>query len=175
MTAHRHPNDLRTRSQRRPGRLGHGPRPRSLRARGQRAGRGRRWGEDGQATAFLAVLVLALLLLAGLVLDGGVALAARTCALDAAQSAARAGAQQLDLPLYRATGQLRLDPAQSLRAAQDFLAAAGTPGEVTATTAAVTVTTHTDRPAQLLQLVGVDTLRAAGTATATPTAPGNQP
>ncbi|GAA3393372.1 pilus assembly protein TadG-related protein [Cryptosporangium minutisporangium] len=132
-------------------------------------------GEQGQATAFLTVLVIALLLLAGLVLDGGTALAARTRALDAAQSAARAGAQRLDLPLYRTTGQLRLDPGQAVRTAQDFLAAAGVPGQVTATTAAVTVTTHTDRPTQLLQLVGVHTLRATGTATAAPTTPGNQP
>ncbi|WP_205752356.1 pilus assembly protein TadG-related protein [Cryptosporangium phraense] len=132
-------------------------------------------GESGQATAFLAVLVVALLLLAGLVLDGGTALAARTRALDAAQSAARAGAQQLDLPLYRATGQVRLDPYRAERAAQNFLAAAGIPGQVTTTTGAVTVTTRTDRPTQLLQLVGVDSLHATGTATAIPTTPGEQP
>ncbi|TQS42768.1 pilus assembly protein TadG-related protein [Cryptosporangium phraense] len=131
-------------------------------------------GDAGQATAFVVVLLTGLLLLAGLVLDGGNALSARTRALDVAQSAARAGAQQLDLSLYRTTSQVRIDPEQAIRAAQAFLAAARVSGEVTATTVSVTVITHTATRTQLLQLVGVRTLHASATATAAPT-PGSQP
>lgn len=130
--------------------------------------------EQGQATAFLVILLSALLMLAGLVLDGGTALAARTRALDVAQSAARSGAQQLDLPLYRTTGQLRLDPARAVRAAEAFLISVDVSGQVTATVATVTVTTRTSHPTQLLGLLGVNELHASATATAAPTNPGAQ-
>ena len=66
-------------------------------------------------TAFVVVFTFALLLLAGLVIDGGLALAARVQAIDEAQAAARAGAQAIDLPLFRSTGQIVLDPARGQR------------------------------------------------------------
>jgi len=46
---------------------------------------------------------VALILVAGLVLDGGLTLAARERALDKAQQAARAGAQAINLATYRQT------------------------------------------------------------------------
>ena len=49
--------------------------------------------DRGHVTAFVILLVLAALLVAGLVLDGGLALSAKAQALDTAQEAARAGAQ----------------------------------------------------------------------------------
>ena len=69
--------------------------------------------EDGMVTAFVVVFTLALLLMAGLVLDGGLTLAAKVQAIEEAQAAARAGAQAIDIPTYRATGQITLDPAQA--------------------------------------------------------------
>ena len=66
--------------------------------------------ERGRVTAFVVVITTACLLFAGLVLDGGLALAAKTKAIGQAQEAARAGAQALDLATYRANGKARLDP-----------------------------------------------------------------
>ena len=46
-------------------------------------------------TAFVVTLAAALILLAGLVLDGGLVLAAKRRAINEAEAAARAGAQQI--------------------------------------------------------------------------------
>src|SRR5690348_17462140 len=97
-------------------------------------------GDRGHVTAFVILLVLAALLVAGLVLDGGLALSAKAQALDTAQEAARAGAQQLDLTLYRTQGIAQLDPARAAAAAQAWLKSAGIDGQATATTTTVTVT-----------------------------------
>jgi hypothetical protein len=59
-------------------------------------------GRDrGAAGLFVAVLAPFLIGLAGLVFDGGLALEARQRALDAAEQAARAGANQCDEELLR--------------------------------------------------------------------------
>jgi hypothetical protein len=64
--------------------------------------RGARLGdESGMVTAFVVIFTLALVLMAGLVLDGGLALAAKVQAIDDGQAAARAGAQAIDIPTYR--------------------------------------------------------------------------
>jgi Flp pilus assembly protein TadG len=124
-------------------------------------------GDAGHVTAFVILLVLAALMVCGLVLDGGLALSAKAQAMDTAQEAARAGAQQLDLTLYRSTGIARLDPAKAAAAAQDWLGAAGVEGQATATTTTVTVSVTRTTRTQLLQLVGVRQLRVSAQATAT--------
>lgn len=127
-----------------------------------------RAGNDaGRVTAFATVITLALVAVAGLVLDGGVALSAKVQALDIAQAAARAGAQQLDMTLYRTTSQAQLNPERAASAARSWLASAGAQGQATATTTTVTVTVHRNTNTQLLQLVGVRQLRVSASATAT--------
>jgi len=132
--------------------------------------------EEGMVTAFVVIFTLALLAMAGLVLDGGLALAAKVHAIDDAQAAARAGAQAIDIPLYRSTGTITLDPAQAVADAQGFLAAAGEHGSVTvagehgSVTVAgetVTVTVTITQPTQILPVVGVDELTVTGTGSAT--------
>lgn len=123
--------------------------------------------DAGHVTVFTLVLVPALLLVAALVLDAGLALSSKTKALDVAQAAARAGAQHLDLAAYRGTGTVRVDPGRASAAAHTWLASAGMTGEVTVTGASVTVTAHTTRRTQLLQLVGVRELHMSASATAT--------
>jgi Flp pilus assembly protein TadG len=123
--------------------------------------------DSGQITPFAVILTLAVLLMAGLVLDGGNALSAKTRALDIAQAAARAGAQQLDLTAYRTTTTIRLDPAKATTAARAWLAAAGAEGTATATTATVTVTVASTTDTQLLNLAGIRELHVTATATAT--------
>jgi Flp pilus assembly protein TadG len=128
----------------------------------------RRSGNDaGRVTVFATVITLALLAVAGLVLDAGLALSDKVQALDIAQAAARAGAQQLDLNTYRASSTAELDPARAVAAAEAWLAAAGVEGDATATATTVTVTVHRATDTQLLQLVGVAHLHVSATASAT--------
>ena len=123
--------------------------------------------ESGMVTAFVVIFTLALVLMAGLVLDGGLALAAKVQAVDDAQAAARAGAQAIDIPTYRASGQITLDPAQAAADAQRYLAAAGHTGTVSVNGEQVTVTVTITQPTQILSLAGIDHLTETGTGTAT--------
>lgn len=134
------------------------------RAARRRCGR----GDAGQVTAFVVILAVALFAVAGLVLDGGLALSAKEQALDEAQAAARTGAQQLDLTAYRTTGTARLDPTLAQAAATTWLARANIDGTATATPTTVTVTVHATTHTQLLRLVGVDHLTVSASASATP-------
>jgi Flp pilus assembly protein TadG len=111
--------------------------------------------EHGRVTAFVVVITTACLLFAGLVLDGGLALAAKTKAIGHAQQAARAGAQELDLARYRAGGDARLDPDAAQAAAQRYLAAVGAAGTVTADATTVRVHVDAQQRTQILGLLGI--------------------
>jgi Flp pilus assembly protein TadG len=117
-------------------------------------------------TAFVVIMMAALLLLAGLVLDGGLALSARVRAIDTAQAAARAGAQELNLADYRATGAETLDPTAATAAAQTYLAADGARGTVTVTGDQISVTVTISQPTQILRVAGITDLTETGTGTA---------
>jgi hypothetical protein len=131
--------------------------------------------EDGMVTAFVVVFALALILMAGLVLDGGLTLAAKVQAVDAAQAAARAGAQGIDLSTFRTTGQITLDPAQATADADDYLTAAGHTGTVTVNGDQVTVTVSITQPMQILDIAGIKQLTVTGTGTATAEQNGGPP
>lgn len=122
--------------------------------------------ESGQATAFLMVMATALLLLAAFVFDAGAALAERNRTLHLAQEAARAGAQQVDLALYRETGQVSLDSAAAAQAAESYLEQAGVQGQAAVEADVVTVTAQSTYAFQLLPVADRP---ASGTASATPT------
>ncbi|MBW4717366.1 pilus assembly protein TadG-related protein [Saccharothrix obliqua] len=119
-------------------------------------------------TAFVVVLTTGILALAGLTLDGGLALAAKTRATGQAEAAARAGAQAIDLTAYRANGTVRLLPAQAIAHAQAHLATENATGTVTVAGDTVTVTVTTTRTTQLLALVGIDTLQVHSHGSARP-------
>lgn len=123
--------------------------------------------ESGMVTAFVVIFVLALLVMAGLVLDGGLTLAAKVKAIDEAQAAARAGAQAIDVPLYRATGQITLNPARAVADADRYLAVTGHVGRVSVDGERVTVVVKESQPMQILSMVGVDQLTVSGTGSAT--------
>ena len=123
--------------------------------------------EAGQVTAFVVIFLAALFAFAGLVLDGGLTLAAQTHAIDEAQAAARAGAQALDTSTYRVTGTVALDPAAAVAAADAYLTAAGgTSGQVSVSGNQVSVTVHLTQRMQLLDLVGINQLTVTGTGVA---------
>jgi Flp pilus assembly protein TadG len=122
--------------------------------------------ERGQVTAMWAILALALLVLGGLVYDGGQILTARRDANNLARQAARAGAQQLDETSIRA-GTPTLEPAAAEAAARDFLARRGiTPTAVDVDGSTVTVTVTITQPTPLLALVGIDDRTVTSTASA---------
>lgn len=113
--------------------------------------------ERGQVTAFVVGLAGALLLLTGLVVDGGRAISARLQALDDAQQAARVGAEMLSPNSLRGGGSV-LDPTAATAAAQAFLAAAGTSGHVSITGTQVHVTVTTTVQTPILGIVNVHAL-----------------
>ncbi|WP_435110487.1 pilus assembly protein TadG-related protein [Nocardiopsis synnemataformans] len=121
--------------------------------------------DRGQATAFLVIMAIALLLLVALVFDVGGALRERNRNLQLAQEAARAGAQQIDLAAYRADGTVTLDPTAAATAANAFLADAGVRGTATVSGDVVTVTAQSTYTFRLLPLAA---RTASGTASATP-------
>jgi hypothetical protein len=133
----------------------------------------RRWREwwhsdRGSVSTFVLVLVFGLVMLAGLGLDGGLALAAKVRATGQGESAARAGAQALDLTVYRATGELRLDPSRARELALDYLSNVGATGTVEVAGDTVTVQVDETYRTQLLSLIGIDTIAAHGLGAAHP-------
>lgn len=125
-------------------------------------------GDRGSISLLAVIVTLGLIVMIGLVYDGGRALAAHERAAGIAGEAARAGADQLDTAYLRATGIARLDPAAAHAAAAEWIAAAGHTGTVTASTIEVTVTVTIDTPAQLLTAVGIGSIIVHAEATARP-------
>ncbi|UIX34302.1 MULTISPECIES: pilus assembly protein TadG-related protein [unclassified Streptomyces] len=130
--------------------------------------RGLAHDENGQVTPFVVILALAIVMFAGLVLDGGLALAAKVRAMGEAQEAARSGAQALDLAAYRDSSTVRLVPGQARTLAQTYLATTGDTGTVTVAGDTVTVTVTAHQNTQLLGLLGLDSLTVTGTGSAHP-------
>ncbi|MFF3909778.1 pilus assembly protein TadG-related protein [Streptomyces sp. NPDC001848] len=122
--------------------------------------------DRGQVTAFVACVFAALWLFAGIVVDGGLALAAKAQALDAAGEAARIGSQQLDVGQLRRANQVRLLREKAAAAARAYIATTGDTGTTSVKGDAVTVhVTHHQRT-QILQLIGLRTLTVHATGTA---------
>ena len=122
-------------------------------------------GERGAFTTWFLVMVVPMMLMAGLVFDGGQVLSARREALDVAQNAARAGVQSIDGGQVR-QGNIALDPALVNIAAQDYLNATGFAGTVTVTGTEVTVIVTEQVDMALLGAIGVQAKTVTGTATA---------
>jgi hypothetical protein len=125
-------------------------------------------------SVFVVIFSLAVILLAGLLVDGGAAINARLKAADIAEQAARGAADQIDVTLLRNTGQVRLlgdDDVVCAKAQQivDAQAAEGvdmedcspTPTEVT-----VVVSAHWDTV--FLSMLGFDAYDMEGSAIAAP-------
>jgi Flp pilus assembly protein TadG len=126
-----------------------------------------RWHDErGSITAFFAVLTVALILCAGLVLDGGRLLAERRSLSDLAAGAARAGAQAISIDDLRASGASTLDPAAATEAARAYLAGEGETGTVLVHGDTVTVTVSHETSMVLLDLAGVGPRQVTATESA---------
>ncbi|MEV5414482.1 pilus assembly protein TadG-related protein [Thermopolyspora sp. NPDC052614] len=69
---------------------------------------GRHPGERGSLAVFVVLFSVAVLVLAGLLVDGGAQINARLRAGDIAEQAARAAADAIDVERLRATGEVRI-------------------------------------------------------------------
>ena len=121
--------------------------------------------ERGALSTFMAVIAFALLMSAGLAVDGGRKVNALREASHLADNAARAGAQAVDLDTLRSTGQLRLLPDQATTQVDQYLERLGHTGDVKVTGDTITVTISlTVNP--ILLPTGPITVTATETATA---------
>ena len=112
---------------------------------------GRFAAEEGTISAFVAVLAVALVAVAGLAYDGGQIIRATADARDLASSAARAGTQQLAIEQVHA-GRAWLDPAAADQAAADYLDGVGANGTVSVSETDVAVTVTVTQPNGILPL-----------------------
>lgn len=120
--------------------------------------------DRGQVTAFVVGVMAGLWLFTGIVVDGGLALAAKTRALDNAQEAARTGAQHLDLAALRDTQTYRLDAGRAAAAARSYITATGDTARVDVEGDTVTVHVTHRAPTQVLQLLGLRHLTVTASA-----------
>ena len=124
--------------------------------------------ERGAVTVFVTIITVALLAVGGLVADGGRILTARREAANVAESAARAGAQAIDLHALRTTGALVLDPTVARTDAYAYLRVNGYTGTVTADANQVHVTVTIRRATVMLSAVGLRSYSVTGDGDATP-------
>ena len=122
--------------------------------------------ERGASTAIVVLFAVALLAVAGLVIDGGYALGARREAMNQAEQAARAGADALDDGALR-DGETRVDPGRAVTAAQRYLHSVGATGSVQINGGEVRVTVTAQQPTRILTAVGVGSIGVRATSTAT--------
>jgi hypothetical protein len=115
----------------------------------------------------LLALFVALVALAGIVIDGGAKLNQAENATAIAQEAARAGAGMVNRANAYATGSFTVDQGQAIAAAEQYLASAGCHGTVTpAGNDAIEVTVTVTGPTKVLSIIGIDSMTSTGSATA---------
>jgi Flp pilus assembly protein TadG len=124
--------------------------------------------EDGTVTVFVVTFMLALLVVAGLVFDGGYLLAARREAANVAESAARAGAQALDTDALRATGEVRVDRDRAVTQAEQYLSRSGYEGSATVEDGVVVVDVTITRRLFILGIAGFSKSSVTGQGRARP-------
>ena len=139
--------------------------------------------DDGSfATLFVAIVATALMLVIGLVVDGGAVVSARAEALDEATAAGRAAAQMIDADALLRNNTVVLDPEVAKKAALDYIASTGdkatvhidqeAPGtagtRVVTTGPSVAVAVTRTVKTQFLFMVGFDSISQTVTATVRP-------
>ncbi len=121
--------------------------------------------ERGQSVSLLvAISVVALLVISGLVIDGGAHAAATRRAQQAATTAARASADA-GAPA-RAAGE-PVPLGEMLTAGRHAFASAGVEGHIEIDSGRVRVTTSETVPTLILGIIGIESLTARGAAEAT--------
>lgn len=127
----------------------------------------RNTSERGFVSLYVVAITIGLVALAGLVIDGGNALAARESAADTAQQAARAGADALSPDSLRSAGALSATPEAARQAANEVLSTGGVTGTVTVDGDQVIVTVTVHKATTVLSAVGLTQITGSATARAT--------
>lgn len=124
--------------------------------------------DRGSMSLFFAVTTVGILLVMGLLVDGGGALNASNRVTSLAQEAARAAGQQLDTAQAVEGTAITVDPDAAAGAARDYLAAANVQGDVAVSGNGqiLTVTVHDSYRTLFGSLVGAGTINLTGTADA---------
>ena len=124
-----------------------------------------RASHPGQAIVWTAVMLPLFLAVVGLAADGGIVFSARRELQNVADSAARAGAQQIDLRVYRESRgrTVVLDEQSARQAAADYAAGHGPSRDVLIDVEArrVQVQVSSDVPTSFLRLVGIGTVQVS--------------
>ena len=124
----------------------------------------------GQAIVWTAVMLPLFLAVVGLAVDGGLVFSARRELQNVADSAARAGAQQIDVRAYRESRgrTVVLDEPAAHRVAAEAAARQGTSRDIRIEVepSRVQVDVSRDAPTSFLRVVGVDSVRVTAAATA---------
>ena len=126
-------------------------------------------GDDrGSISVFVAFSVVGLLLIIGLVADGGLKVRAVQEADALAAEAARAAGQAIDVPAA-VGGSVRVDRQAAANAANAYLAAVDTPGAVAVSDdgQSIDVTVTLTRPTAFLSLIGITQVTVTGHASVT--------
>jgi Flp pilus assembly protein TadG len=122
-------------------------------------------GEWGVSTLFVVLFAVAMLGVAGLVIDGGYALGAKREAMNEAEQAARIGADALDQGSLR-SGVTSVNSGEAVAAASSYLNRVGATGSVSVDGGEVTVVVASQQKTTILSAVGVTRLPVKATATA---------
>jgi hypothetical protein len=131
-----------------------------------------RQDERGMAALFVIGMSVMLLVCAGLVVDGGLAINARMRTADDAEQAARVGADSVDLDVLRSTGAISIDVGLARQRAAGYLATRGYGvGQYAVDVqpdGSVEVEVEDTTSTLLLGIVGIGTFTVGAGATATP-------
>ena len=121
--------------------------------------------ERGSVSVYVVIIAASLMLMAGLCVEGGRVLNARSTMADQAEQAARVGVQQLSMEKLRGSGVAATDPSAASSAARSYLARTGEAqtSTVKASSDRVSVTVERDVPTTMLRLVGVTSIHVTVT------------
>lgn len=128
----------------------------------------RTWRDErGAAAMFVMLMTVALLAGAGLVIDGGYALAERRQLANQAEQAARVGADALDRGSLRDGGDVKVDPSGARAAAHNYLAQAGaSDSTISIDGGEVSITIEGHAQTAILSAVGITSIPVTGTGSA---------
>lgn len=122
--------------------------------------------ERGTVTVFVVSMTVALLLVAGLVLDGGRVIAAHREADAVAEAAARAGAQGLDETGLRQSDGAPIRPPDAAARVERYLATTEFSGTTSVAGDVISVTVQRPQPLAILTLAGLRTTSIEGSGSA---------
>ena len=124
--------------------------------------------ERGSVIVFTTIWVTAVLMGVAVLNDGARLLNAHRKAFNLAESAARAGSQEVDAERLRGSGVKELDAARAQSRALAYLGSAGYPGSASADAEGISVTVSFTQPLGMLRLLGLTSRQVTATASARP-------